>query len=85
MFEESERPVNGFKKTYMTVLDIKKMSSYKFFTNFVFVNLSMDPDPDRIRIQQQAKSGPGFSEYGSETLQKPSHFFNQKAKGLFLP
>jgi hypothetical protein len=38
-----------------------------FYTNFV-TNLGLDADPNWIRIQQQAGSGTGFSEYGSETL-----------------
>ncbi len=39
--------------------DDKKISYYKFLTNFFIINLSLDPDPDRIRIQQQAGSGSG--------------------------
>jgi hypothetical protein len=33
MFEGPERPLQGFKKTYMTVFDQKKISSDKFFPN----------------------------------------------------
>jgi hypothetical protein len=59
-----------------------------FFTNFVIINLG--PGPDWIRTQQQAGFGSnipgsdqesGLSEYGSETLQKPSHFFKPKSQG----
>ncbi len=66
----------------------KKVLSLKFFTNFVVINLG--PGPDWIRTQQQAGFGSnipgsdqefGLSDYGSETLQKPSHFFKPKSQG----
>jgi hypothetical protein len=62
MFEESERPLQGLKKTYMTGFKQKIIQlytgTYFFFTNFVIINLGLDPD--QIRIQQQAGSGSGF-------------------------
>jgi hypothetical protein len=62
--EEYERPLYGFDQ---------KISSYKFITNFVIINLGLH----WIRIQQQTEgsgfsrtpgSGSGFSGYRSETL-----------------
>jgi hypothetical protein len=60
MFEESERLLWGFKKTYMTGFDQKNFP-VKFFLN-VITSLGLDPDWIRtgysatgwIRIQQNS-------------------------------
>jgi hypothetical protein len=43
----------------MMVVDEKKISHYKFLTNFVIINLGLDLD--RIRTQQKAGSGSRFN------------------------
>jgi hypothetical protein len=70
MFQDSERPLYGFMKTYMMVFLSKKFSNLKYFTNFVLINHGLGPDldPDWIGIQQQVGSGSGFNAYESETL-----------------
>jgi hypothetical protein len=45
MSEESEGPLQGFKKA------LKKISNFTFFQNFVTINLGLDPE--WIRNQQQ--------------------------------
>jgi hypothetical protein len=63
MFEDPERPLKGFKKTYMRVL-IKKNSNFKFHKDVIIKNLGLGTDPHldqesvtgwiriRVRIQQ---------------------------------
>jgi hypothetical protein len=43
MFEESERPSKGFKKTYMPAFDQINVPISNFFYNFVIIVPGLDP------------------------------------------
>jgi hypothetical protein len=54
----------GFKKTYsyVTVLDIKKLSFCKLLTYFVIINLGLDPDWS-LKISKRLDPDPYSAKY----------------------